>query len=125
MHAIFSYILPPKILGEDPNLGDTIRIDTDKINYTGTLLHKSLQDIQHAIGAVSTHEYGHFLLQQQHCGQQSRDKGCLQGKGIMEFGEDQGNQIYDQNFGGTLFFTSDQKPIIQSRCSELTAKKNN
>jgi hypothetical protein len=122
MHAVFSYILPPDILGQDPNLGNTIQIDTDKINYMGTQLHAAVQGIQQAIGVVSTHEFGHFLLQQQHCSSQSTSSACLQGKGIMRFGEDQGDQIFHQDLGGNLLFMSDQKPVIQKRCSELTKK---
>jgi len=83
-----------------------------------------LWNIEHALGVVATHEFGHFLLQQGHCpASQLNNPACLKGGRIMQPGYETGNLAFYADAGGNQIFTQDQKPVIQRRCRALDARR--
>jgi len=142
MHAKFLVKLRGGLEGNDPpgndptsasnpvEFGQTIEVDASKITKTAGFLPPGWS-VYRAIGVVATHEYGHFLLQQGHCGAAGEGApaagsgwSCLQGLGIMAPGSERGTTNY---YVEPAFqtFTLKQKPVIQKRCTQLnpTPKK--
>jgi hypothetical protein len=129
MHAIFNARLPGDYVGGTPGadpskgyvpVGNTSYIDANKILDTGLRLQKDVWNIEHAVGVVTAHEFGHFLLQQVHC--PPGTSSCLPPRGgIMATGDDQGQTFFYLGLGsgGGQDFTRVQDTVIRRKCSEL------
>jgi hypothetical protein len=111
MHAQFSTPLPRGVLRNDPNFDNTILVDSSQIGAVAAQLSLGLWNVQHALGVITTHEYGHFLLQQGHSA-----------TGIMRVGTETGTLAFYRDIGGVLLFTPGQKSIIKTRCLQLNKK---
>jgi len=89
-------------LGQDPNFGSTALINNNRFNSIASANPQfTTWNVQHAMGVVITHEFGHFLLQQAHSS-----------VGIMREGNDQGMTAFYVDLGGGQTFTPPQKTVI-------------
>lgn len=101
--------------GKDPYLGNSVLINNGFIASTAPP-NTGLWNIQNAIGIVTAHEMGHYLLQCSHGAQgPASDCGVL---GLMAPGPEQGTGAFYSNMGQD-FFTKQQSGIIKRRCKAL------